>query len=285
MKIKEYIPSFKRALSLKRIPLDILQTSTTQSLPIIVTLTSIPSRLHKIDITIRSLLNQSGKPEKIVLWLNKELKGTIPKKLASLQGDIFEIRYCQLDCSHQKLIYSLEEFSESILVTCDDDLMYDRELLKSLYLEHTLFPNDIISNECREISQDSFGKLLSYKEWKYSKELGLSKVEFIPLGYSGVLYPPNALLKEARSSQLFLKLAPKADDLWFKMMALLNDTKVRRPSTPSSKPMPIIGSQKVSLKKTNVKKDGNRIQWIALCDHYSVSLKSLNIELSNSSSA
>lgn len=280
MKVKEYFPSFKTALSLKRIPLDILKAKVAPSLPIIVTLTSIPSRLHKIDLTIRSLLNQSTKPEKIVLWLNQSLEEVIPKKLSALEGDIFEIRYSDLNCSHRKLIHSLIDFPERVLVTCDDDQMYNRDFLKSLYIEHTYFPNDIVSNECREISQALSGKLLPYKEWNYSKELGVSKMEFIPLGYSGVLYPPSTLNTEVTNSELFLELAPKADDLWFKMMSLLNETKVRRPSVQPSKPLLIIGSQKISLKKTNITDDGNRVQWIALCDHYSSHLKSLHIELS-----
>jgi hypothetical protein len=279
MKVKEYFPSLKTALSLKCIPLDILKAKAAPSLPIIVTLTSIPSRLHKIDLTIRSLLNQSTKPEKIVLWLNQSLEKVIPKKLTSLEGDIFEIRYSDLYCSHRKLIHSLIDFPERVLVTCDDDQMYNPDFIKSLYIEHSHFPNDIVSNECREVSQDSSGKLLPYKEWKYSKELGISKTEFIPLGYSGVLYPPNALNVEATNIELFLALAPKADDLWFKMMSLLNKTKVRRPAVQPSKPILIIGSQKISLKKTNITDDGNRVQWVALCDHYSSRLRSLNIEL------
>ena len=261
------------AYRLKKIPLDILKTKSEKPLPVIVTLTSIPSRLKIIHLTIRSILNQPIKPEKILLWLHKDLKNSIPKTLSELEGDIFQIRYQDdLTCSHRKLIYSLQELPNSILITCDDDLIYSQEWLASLYNEHKQHPNSVIANECRLVSYDADGELLPYKQWKMQKGADIADQKLLPIGYGGVLYPPHSLHVDTRNQELFLKLAPKADDLWFRMMSYLHGTEVRRTSKPSTKPTPIAGSQKISLKKTNVRQDGNREQWKALCEHYEVKL-------------
>ena len=259
------------ALKFKRIPTEELKRKSNITLPVIVTLTSIPSRLNIIDLTIRSILNQPCKPEKILLWLHEDLKETIPSKLSELQGDIFEIHFqTGLTCSHRKLIYALQEFPEHTLVTCDDDLIYHSSWLASLYNEHQQYPTSIIANECRLISYDENGELLPYKQWKMQSDTGLNDRRLLPIGYGGVLYPAHSLHQDSINSELFLKLAPKADDLWFRMMSFLNGTEVRRPKKPAPKPTPIAGSQKISLKKTNVRQDGNREQWKALSKCYSV---------------
>ncbi|MFT2098089.1 hypothetical protein ACMUMQ_06975 [Marinomonas sp. 2405UD66-6] len=271
MKLKEYIPSFINIIKLRSLPLEKLKSTNAPTLPVIVTLTSIPSRLHIIDITIRSILSQPQKPQKIVLWLHEELQNQLPKKLTDLVGEIFEIRFQkELTCSHRKLIYSLKEFLDTALITCDDDLIYRPEWLASLYNDHQTYPNSVIANECRMITYDESGELLPYKQWTYLKTPGVVDKKLLPIGYGGVLYPKNALHEDATNPDLFLKLAPKADDLWFKMMSLLKGTEVRRSSHPCQKPIPIAGSQAISLKKTNIREDKNRLQWLALCEYYDI---------------
>lgn len=273
MKLKEYIPSFINIIKLRSLPLEKLKSANAPTLPVIVTLTSIPSRLHIIDITIRSILNQPKKPQKIVLWLHEDLQNQLPQKLSNLVGDIFEIRFQkELTCSHRKLIYSLKEFPNTSLITCDDDLIYRPEWLASLYNDHLIYPTSIIANECRKISYKENSELLPYKQWEYLKTPGAVDKKLLPIGYGGVLYPKNALHEDATNPHLFLELAPKADDLWFKMMSFLKGTEVRKSTTPCEKPIPIAGSQAISLKKTNVREDQNRLQWLTLCEHYSVTL-------------
>lgn len=270
MKLKEYWPSFCTARRMKKLPLADLIRAVDRPLPVIVTLTSIASRLATLHLTIRSLLAQSVKPERVVLWLHHDLKLQVPESLVELQGNVFEIRYVDLNCSHCKLVHALEAFPDRILVTCDDDLIYDHTWLERLYRDHQRYPDDIISHECRKISYDADEQLLPYKQWPYLKQTGVSGMDLLLLGYSGVLYPPGSLMQQAVDVELFMQLAPKADDLWFKAMSFLKGTKVRRSTEPEPKPIPVIGSQKVSLLKTNVREDGNRIQWQALCDYFNI---------------
>lgn len=268
MKLKELPCSWWVARQLKRIDIHDLQHAASTRLPIIVSLTSIPARLGIIHLTIRSLLAQSHQPEKIILWLNQELEGTLPKNLTSLESDLFEVRFKELTCPHRKLIFSLEEYPNYAIVTCDDDLMYNSSWLYRLYEDHLRHPKDVIAHECRLIKFTPDGELAPYDQWKTEERINLSAPWLMPIGYGGVLYPPHCLYSDVQNRELFLTLTPRADDLWFKAMSHLAGTATRRSSNPGQKPIPIIGSQKESLKKTNVRGTGNYDQWLALVNYY-----------------
>ncbi len=275
MKLKELPRSWWTAHQLNRLNVDGLIHKTHSRLPIIISLTSIPARLEIIHLTIRSLLAQSHLPEKIILWLNEELKGSLPKSLTSLESPLFEIRFKELTCPHRKLIFSLEEYPEHVIVTCDDDLMYNGSWLHRLYKDHLQYPKDIIAHECRLIKFDAEGQLAHYDEWKTESRSNVSEPWLMPIGYGGVLYPPHCLHTDVQNRELFLRLTPRADDLWFKAMSYLAGTATRRSSNPDQKPIPIIGSQKESLKKTNVRGTGNYDQWLAVVNHYQLAGKTL----------
>ena len=96
---------------------------------VIISLTSIPSRLSTLHLTIKSLLNQGVSFEKIILWLHEDLKNNLPPALEKLQGKRFEIRYSTTTEPHRKLIETLKLYPDRIIVTCDDDVMYPDDWL------------------------------------------------------------------------------------------------------------------------------------------------------------
>ena len=239
-------------------------------LPVIVSLTSIPFRLNRLHLVVKSLLIQSSKPKKIILWLDNSLQNKIPSNLKKLYGDIFSIEFTSLNSSHVKLVPTLEKYPNEIIVTCDDDLMYDKNWLKGLYNEHLEHPKDIIAYTLRQIQFDENNNLLPYSKWKLNDLSNPST--FLALGYNGILYPPNSLPKETLNDKIYMKLAPKADDLWFKAMALLNKTNIRKVNTIPKENIPIMATQKVSLKKLNIGKFKNNQQWEALVEHFDLKL-------------
>ena len=103
------------------------------TVPVIVSLTSIPSRLSILDITIASLLQQSLQPERIILWLNTEDKPRLPERLLALQGDCFQIHFCEGTSSYRKLLPTLQRYKDKVIVTCDDDMIYPANWLQHLY--------------------------------------------------------------------------------------------------------------------------------------------------------
>ncbi len=264
--VKELPKSLLYSLFLHFIPTKLLLSSKKESIPVIVSMTSIPSRLNTIHLVIKSLFNQTHKPSKIILWLHEDLKDKLPKRLKKLQNTLFEIKYSNLTCSHRKLIHTLKENPNAIIITCDDDLIYGKKLLVNLYHEHLKFTKDIIANTTYQIKLDNNG-YLPYAFWKKKEQVSNPKT-LIPVGAWGILYPPNSISTEVFNEDLFLKLTPKADDLWFKAMALLNNTISRQSENLPKEPIPIIGSQKIALKNDNISKNKNDSQWAALSTHF-----------------
>ena len=247
-----------------------------KQVPVIVSLASIPSRLNIVHLTIRSILNQDVLPEKIVLWLHEDLKDSIPKSLNVLVGDLFSIKYADYFSSHRKLVEPLKLYPNKIIVTCDDDMMYRKNWLSKLYQAHENHPDHIVANQTRCITYGSDGELLSYKAWKPNESGCQNPLLTLPIGAGGTLYPPDSMHKTVFNQELFLQLTPKADDLWFKAMGLLKGTKSIQAQNIGKEPIPIWGSQKVSLKKGNIGMDKNRTQWQALTDHFQLKFENID---------
>lgn len=267
MKAKELPSSLYHSARLRLSkPAELLKNKNT--IPVIVSLTSIESRLGTLDIVIKSLFAQTVLPKKILLWLNVGLKDKLPARLAVLQNTVFEIRYCDLECSHKKLVFSMMEFPSKPIAVCDDDFIYHSRWLACLYQDYQQYPRDIIANEVRKIRYDKDGVLLPYAKWPHVRDFGVSGTCYMSVGYGGVLYPPKCFHSDVLDHDLFLSLTPRADDLWFKMMGYLHGTVTRRAREVSEKPIPIVGTKAVSLYPSNVKQDKNRDQWLALSKHY-----------------
>ena len=98
---------------------------------IIVSLTSFPERMEDINYCIYSLLTQSLKPNKVVLWLaNEEFPNKekdLPKSLLDLKKNGLTIKWCDNYYSYKKLIPSLREYPDSCIVTADDDFYYYKD--------------------------------------------------------------------------------------------------------------------------------------------------------------
>lgn len=269
MKVVKELPiSIYTTLRLLLIPLKKLKKENKKTAPVTVSLTSIPSRFNTLHLVLRSLMFQDVRPKKIILWLNEEFKESLPKSLKRLECDFFEIRFSKLTCSHRKLVHSLKAFPNEIIITCDDDLMYRKNWLSLLYKEHKKNPDKIIGNHTVHINHDENKNPLSFKKWKYPVKDKVNPMAITPIGAWGVLYPPHSLSTKTTDEKLFLKLTPKADDLWFKAMALLEGTMSIQAKSIPKEPIPISGTQKISLKKSNLGMDKNTEQWSLVSNYF-----------------
>jgi hypothetical protein len=93
------------------------------------------------------------------------------------------------------------------------------------------------------------------------------------LGWGGVLFPPGSLDSRVLDSDAYMRLSPTADDLWFKAMATLKGTAMRKTRDPYPAPIPIIASQSISLNKKNIGDDLNRVQLLALAKEYDLTFE------------
>jgi len=192
----------------------------TNSPRYIVSLTSYGKRLTETaPYAIITLLNQSIKPDKIVLWVGYDDKKNLPPIMEKLTAKGLEIHFCEDIRSYTKLIPALLEFPDEFIITADDDIDYPQNWFKQLKELHKKNPRKIICHGARRMKVDENHNLLSFNQWGHT----VDKFECAnPLGYTGVLYPPKCFYKEITNKELFLKLAPCADDIWFWAMAILN---------------------------------------------------------------
>ncbi len=208
---------------------------------VIVSLTSVPDRMYDINYTIYSLLTQSLKPEKVILYLGKEKfpngEKDIPDNVLQFKDFGLEIHFVEDIRSFTKLVPALNEFPNKTIVTADDDIFYEEDWLKFLVETHKKYPKDIIVHKHLNMkfvstSENSYS-VLPYKKWTDKAEQQASYSNF-PLGVGGILYPVNSLYKDVTERKLFLNLCPHNDDVWFWAMAVLNGTKIRIADSPIS---------------------------------------------------
>lgn len=207
----------------------------TKSENIVVSLTSFPARINHVHIVIKSLLAQSVKPNIIILYLyDKEFKNkTLPTSLTNLQQQgVFEIRFIDQDLkSYNKLLWALQDFPESIIITIDDDIIYPKNLIKNLLKTHAKHPIDICAHRVRKIHIEN-NMIRPYNEWPLSEQRTFLQNKFhsgynlLQCGVGGVLYPPNSLDSEVTNIPVFTKLCKHQDDVWFWAMAVKNNRKV-----------------------------------------------------------
>ncbi|MBQ2379419.1 MAG: glycosyltransferase family 2 protein, partial [Akkermansia sp.] len=199
---------------------------------LIVSLTSYPARMYDIHLCLYSLLVQDFKPDRLILWLAKEQfpdrDDDVPKRVLELKQWGLEIRWCEDTQSYKKLIPTLQEFPDSVIVTADDDIYYPSDWLRNLWDGHCEQPEAIIAHRCRKIYL-SDDKIEPYHSWTLQNaEQSPSYLNFMT-GAGGVLYPPKCLHENVLNKSTFTKLCPHGDDIWFWCMAVLNGTRIAIP--------------------------------------------------------
>lgn len=204
-------------------------TEEKRDTQIVVSLTSFPYRINSVYKVISLLLNQTVKPDRVVLWLSKEQfeNVEIPENLLNLEKYGLEIKWVDKDIkSFKKLVPSVKEFPEAIIITADDDILYPDNYIESLYLSYLDNPNVIHANRAFLIKQRKNGKFyISSRNYTYNKTYLPRYRNELMTGY-GTLFPPNSLDKNVINDEIFTKEIPTNDDIWFWGMAVLNGTKI-----------------------------------------------------------
>lgn len=198
---------------------------------LIVSLTSFPARIHLVHFAIYSLLKQSLKPNRLVLWLaNEQFPGKendLPKDLLALLPLGLEVRWCEDLKSFKKLIPALRQFPDAIVVTADDDLYYPPDWLKSLYQSWLEYETCVHCCGMRQMTWDETGSINPYGLWTWNPPDGMPAFKNTQLGGYGSLYPPRSLHPDVTNADLLARLSPTADDLWFWAMTVRAGTKIR----------------------------------------------------------
>ncbi|MCM1010129.1 MAG: glycosyltransferase [Fusobacterium sp.] len=200
---------------------------------VIFSLTSYPKRINIVHLVVSSLLKQSLYADKIILWLSEEefpnKEKDLPIELLKLADEnvTFCIRWCENIKPYKKLIPTLKCFPNSVIITFDDDVIYNAECAKNLYDEHLKYPKDVIGNRGHYITFSLKRKIRPYRKWLFESKHKRASYNCLLTGVGGILYPPNCFFKDIYEKSLFEDLSYNTDDLWFWAMGVLKGTKFR----------------------------------------------------------
>lgn len=195
---------------------------------IVVSLTSYPPRIPSLHIGLFSLLAQTLKPQRVILWLAHEQfpgrDADLPEAVLKLQELGLEIRWTHDIRSYKKLVPTLAEYADKIIVTADDDTFYPPDWLSSLYASYVQsgYRQMVCAHRVHHITFDDQGKILPYPQWlQHSQNTVPQSFLNFATGVGGILYPPSCLHPDVLREDVFMKLAPTGDDIFFWAMAVL----------------------------------------------------------------
>ncbi|TRM50980.1 FkbM family methyltransferase [Achromobacter sp. LC458] len=235
---------------------------------LVVSLTSYHKRFNTLHLTLRCLLEQSVKPDRLVLWIAETEEHLLPDEVLALRSEGIEIKFCDDIRSFKKIIPTLREESHSFIVTADDDLHYPKDWLKELTESWPGDPNVVVSWRAHKIKLGHDDLPIAYKEWEW--EYVASNVAsslIFPTTGAGTLYPPGAFHPDVLNTEKFLALCPDADDVWLYWMCIQNGKVFK----VVGKPLPLItwpGSQEESLWHSNLLKGENDIHIKRMISQY-----------------
>ena len=280
MKLRNYIEFIPEYFKQKKfISESISQSAVVEGL--VVSVTSFPKRFRLLHINLASILNQSVRAEKVILWLDKGDEKLLPKATLQLKQLGLEIRISPFDNlrSYKKLLPTLKELPEYDVITADDDIIYPHNWIKGLLAEREAHPEAISAYVCRNIQFDNDRNILPYNKWnRVPDESTPPSVSLMGIGFAGIYYPNNCLPSEVFNVPLIKELCATGDDLWFKVMSVLGEVPYIKTSAPFGKEIYLPGSQGVSLKKVNIRLDQNRINMEKILQHYNLKDVFLEVE-------
>ncbi|MBD5329075.1 MAG: hypothetical protein HDS03_04210 [Bacteroides sp.] len=243
---------------------------------IIVSLTSYGKRLYEVGVTIESIMQQTMPPNRIVLNLDKEAESLpIPITLQRLMKRGLEINIIPDHIrSYKKLLPTLQLFPNAIIITVDDDCIYEFDLIERLFNSYLKYPNAVSAVRVHSILLGKDGKPLPYHKWQVANAFAEKGNRLFPTGVGGVLYPPGTFSTEVFNQEVFTRLAPTADDIWFHAMAIMNGTeivKVPSHSNDNEDHIENVLVQDIGLINQNCELNrANDIQLKAVYDYYDI---------------
>ena len=117
---------------------------------------------------------------------------------------------------HKKYFYAMQEYPDAVIVTADDDIIYPRNWLESLYRSYKMYPNSVSARRVHYIKIKG-KEFAPYDHWEdQCRRIKQPSMRLIATGNSGVLYPPHCFDKKAFDIDAIKKTCLRADDIWLK---------------------------------------------------------------------
>ena len=166
---------------------------------IIVSLTTYSMRTNAIVQTVKSLLDQTVMPEKILLWLSEEnfpdKESELPQELLDLrENPMFEICFIPKNLEpHKKYYYAMQEYPNHPIIVVNSDEVYDNNLIELLFESYKEYPNSISCMRSNRVLFKNDVDSPKYQTWHFDVS-EQSTQGFVAVGADAVLYPYNLIL-------------------------------------------------------------------------------------------
>lgn len=188
---------------------------------LIISLTSYPARFPTLHLTLKSILDQTVRPDLVVLWLAHEDVAALPAEVGALEGDRFEVRPCDDLRNFKKILPALAAFPDAFILICDDDTYYPNDWLQRLVDAYDPRERSILCHRAHRLTYTPEGEVAPYREWQRNVADAASAMpsdDLLATGNGGVLYPPGSLPPQTADLDLIRKLSETSDDIWLFFM-------------------------------------------------------------------
>jgi len=223
-----------------------------------ISFTSFPGRIHNTWRVVENMFGQMTSENRVSLnlFLSKQQFSNglsdLPKKLINQTNRGLHIYFMDDDLrAHKKYYYAFQKWPNKCIITIDDDIIYQRTLIKELIDAHVLFPNLIISQRARLIIEGQ-----SYATWPLIYEKNIKLFNVLTTNGGGTLFPPNCYSCNIFNKDIFKEICFFADDLWISFMCRLHNKTIYYIGN-NVECVDILQSQKVALRQINNNKEQN----------------------------
>ena len=229
-----------------------------------VSMTSYPARIPYVYLALKSLLLQSYKPDRIILWLadSQFPDRKLPQELRELEPAGVEIQWCDDLYGHKKYYYCVKYQKENeVVITFDDDIIFPVNAIKRLIKKHQQYPGCLVCERAQSIDYERDGALKNPGKWKVISDIGVRRPSYSlnPSPGGGCLLPFCAFPGDAVNEEKIRELAFKNDDLWYMFMAAENGVRTVK-TQKYHKPFSVIdGSQFEQMATENVIGNVNQV--------------------------
>lgn len=196
---------------------------------LVVSCTTTKARLEFLYYMLTSLQRQTLSPDLLLVNVSSEpyLDDEGIKELpAWINSFNCTINWVSNTGPYRKLLPALDWVTDADkVVTADDDILYGPRWLEALSSLSDTHPDKIIAARARLMRRAPLGGWRNYNMWPTVSrtQMGLN---VLPTGSGGVVYRKDLLDMEFLKDESCLSLAPRCDDLWFRIASLRKGTEV-----------------------------------------------------------